>query len=49
MEWESQDDGYVAKWLVDQGAKDVAVGTPVLVMVDNKVWKCVCICQNVCV
>lgn len=36
MDWESQDDGVVAKWLVEEGARDIAVGTPVLVMVDSK-------------
>ena len=36
MDWESQDDGVVAKWLVQEGARDITVGTPVLVMVDSK-------------
>ena len=35
MEWESQEDGYIAKLLVSDGAKDIAVGTPVVVLVEE--------------
>ena len=36
MDWESQDDGYVAALLVEDGAKDLAVGSPVLVFVEDQ-------------
>ena len=36
MEWEAQDEGFMAKILVDAGAKDVAVGTPVAVVCEEK-------------
>ena len=36
MDWESQDDGFIAKLLVPEGTKDVGVGTPVLVFVEDK-------------
>lgn len=36
MDWESQEDGYVAALLVEDGAKDIAVGSPVLVFVEDK-------------
>ena len=36
MDWESQDDGYIAKLLVPDGAKDIAVGDPVAVFVEDK-------------
>lgn len=36
MDWESQEDGYVAALLVDAGAKDLAVGSPVLVFVEDQ-------------
>ncbi|KAK9806151.1 hypothetical protein WJX72_003310 [[Myrmecia] bisecta] len=36
MDWESQDDGFIAKILVPEGTKDVGVGTPVLVFVEDK-------------
>ena len=35
MEWEAQDEGFLAKILVADGAKDIAVGTPVAVVVDD--------------
>jgi pyruvate dehydrogenase E2 component (dihydrolipoamide acetyltransferase) len=35
MEWESQEDGYIAKLLLSDGAKDIAVGTPVVVLVEE--------------
>jgi pyruvate dehydrogenase E2 component (dihydrolipoamide acetyltransferase) len=31
-----QEDGYIAKLLWPEGAKDVALGTPVAIIVDNK-------------
>ena len=37
MDWESQEDGYIAKILAGDGSKDIAVGTPVLIFVENKV------------
>lgn len=36
MEWEAQEDGFVAKILVDEGSKDVPIGVPVLVLVTDK-------------
>ena len=36
MEWEAQDEGFMAKILVDAGAKDVSVGTPVAVVCEDK-------------
>ncbi|KAK9863718.1 hypothetical protein WJX84_001166 [Apatococcus fuscideae] len=35
MEWEAQDEGFMAKILVDAGAKDIAVGTPVAVVCED--------------
>ena len=37
MDWESQEDGYIAAILGEEGAKDIPVGTPMAVMVDDKV------------
>lgn len=37
MEWEAQDDGFVAKILLEAGAKDIAVGEPAMVVVEEKV------------
>lgn len=37
MDWEAQDEGFVAKVLVPAGTKDVAVGSPVLVVVEDQV------------
>ena len=37
IEWESQEDGVVAKLLVPEGAQGVAVGSPVMVLVEDKV------------
>lgn len=31
-----QDDGFIAKLLVESGAKDIAVGTPLLVLVEDE-------------
>jgi len=36
MEWEAQEDGFVAKILVGEGSKDVPIGVPVLVLVTDK-------------
>ena len=36
MEWEAQDDGVIAKILVEAGVADVPVGTPVAVVVDDE-------------
>jgi pyruvate dehydrogenase E2 component (dihydrolipoamide acetyltransferase) len=36
MEWEAQEDGFLAKILVHEGAKDVAVGTPVAIVVEDE-------------
>ncbi|PSC68851.1 Dihydrolipoyllysine-residue acetyltransferase component of pyruvate dehydrogenase mitochondrial [Micractinium conductrix] len=35
MEWESQDDGFVAKILLPEGSSSVEVGTPVIVIADS--------------
>ena len=35
MEWEAQDEGVLAKILMGDGAKDIAVGTPVAVIVED--------------
>lgn len=35
MEWEAQDEGFLAKILVAEGTKDIAVGTPVAVVVEE--------------
>ncbi len=37
MDWEAQDDGFVAKILAQEGAKDVSVGSPVIVIVEEEV------------
>ena len=36
LEWENQDDGFLAKILVGDGSKDIPVGTPVAVITDEK-------------
>ncbi|BDA46555.1 Dihydrolipoyllysine-residue acetyltransferase component of pyruvate dehydrogenase complex, mitochondrial [Coccomyxa sp. Obi] len=36
MDWESQDDGYMAKLLVPDGTKDIPVGSPVAVFVEDQ-------------
>ena len=35
MEWEAQDEGFLAKILMPEGSKDVPVGTHVAVVVDD--------------
>ena len=35
MEWEAQDEGFLAKILMAEGSKDVPVGTHVAVVVDD--------------
>ena len=37
MTWEAQDEGWVAKLLVEAGEADVQVGQPVLVIVEEEV------------
>lgn len=39
MDWEAQDEGFVAKILAQEGAKDVSVGSPVIVIVEEEVSK----------
>lgn len=48
MDWEAQDDGVLAKILAPAGTKDIPVGTPVAVIVEdpNDVWHCL-ICPAV--
>ena len=48
MTWEAQDDGFVAKILVEAGVQDVQVGAPVAIFVEEQVSACspVCICSN---
>ncbi|KAF9923958.1 pyruvate dehydrogenase complex dihydrolipoamide acetyltransferase component (E2) [Linnemannia zychae] len=36
MDFECQEEGYIAKILVDSGAKDVNINQPIAIMVDNK-------------
>lgn len=36
IDWESQEDGFIAKILVPEGSKDIKVGEPVLVLVEDK-------------
>lgn len=34
--WENQDDGFIAKLLKPSGSKDIPVGTPLVVLVEEK-------------
>ena len=36
MGWENQDDGFVAALLVPDGSKDIPVGAPLLILVEEK-------------
>lgn len=36
MDWEAQDDGFLAKIIMAEGSKDVSVGTPVAVVVEEE-------------
>ncbi|PRW58316.1 Dihydrolipoyllysine-residue acetyltransferase component of pyruvate dehydrogenase mitochondrial [Chlorella sorokiniana] len=36
IEWESQDDGFIAQILVPEGTSGISVGTPVIVITDSK-------------
>lgn len=36
LPWENQDDGFIAKLLKPSGSKDVPVGTPLIVLVEEK-------------
>jgi len=40
MAWESQDDGFIAKILLQEGAKDIPVGTPAMIFVEEEVRLC---------
>ena len=42
MAWESQDDGFIAKILLQEGAKDIPVGTPAMVFVEEQVSMSLC-------
>lgn len=35
--WESQEEGFIAQILLPAGTKDIAVGTPIVVLVEDKV------------
>jgi pyruvate dehydrogenase E2 component (dihydrolipoamide acetyltransferase) len=35
MEWEAQDEGVIAKILAPAGSKDIPVGTPVAIIVED--------------
>ena len=37
MAWESQDDGFIAKILLQEGAKEIPVGTPAMIFVEEQV------------
>ena len=39
MAWESQDDGFIAKILLQEGAKDIPVGTPAMIFVEEEVCR----------
>ena len=36
MDWEAQDEGFLAKIIMSEGSKDVSVGTPVAVVVEEE-------------
>lgn len=36
LPWENQDDGFIAKLLRPSGSKDIPVGTPLVVLVEDK-------------
>lgn len=36
LPWENQDDGFIAKLLKPSGSKDIPVGTPLVVLVEEK-------------
>lgn len=36
VDYEMQEDGFVAKLLVEEGAKDITLGTPVAIIVSKK-------------
>lgn len=40
MAWESQDDGFIAKILLQEGAKDIPVNTPAMIFVEEEVRGC---------
>lgn len=37
MDWESQEDGYIAKILVPDGTSDIEVGAPCAILVEDQV------------
>lgn len=37
MGWEAQDEGFIAKILAGDGSKDIAVGDPVMIFVEEQV------------
>jgi pyruvate/2-oxoglutarate dehydrogenase complex dihydrolipoamide acyltransferase (E2) component len=52
--WEAQEEGYIAAILLQGGTKDIAVGTPAAVIVEEEVrggvsgvCACVCVCGGV--
>ena len=36
VDFEMQEEGYIAKLLYPEGAKDIPLGTPIAIVVDNK-------------
>lgn len=44
--WESQEEGFIAQILQPNGAKDIAVGVPALVLVEDKVCAALIGCVN---
>jgi len=36
MDWEAQDEGFLAKIILGEGTKDIAVGTPVAIVVEEE-------------
>lgn len=36
MDWEAQDEGFLAKIFIQEGTKDIQVGTPVAVVVEEE-------------
>ena len=43
MAWESQDDGFIAKILLQDGAKDIPVGTAAMIFVEEEVCRLACL------
>ena len=36
MDWEAQDEGFLAKIILQAGSKDIPVGTPVAIVVEDE-------------